>query len=149
HRLLAEPVETEPAQRQFAAAPQPFLVSGNPLRYGPRFHRARNRSPIIVRSNPRRSAMRPLMLIIAASLIAGCTRPVSPPGASFEQETAGRIAGPVQNCVPTETAQGLRVIDSRTIGYGLEKTIYVSHLSAPCPGIEPISTLIVEPATAG
>lgn len=93
--------------------------------------------------------MRPLMLIIAASLIAGCTRPVSPPGASFEQETAGRTAGSAQSCVPTEMAQGLRVIDSSTIGYGLGKTIYVSHLSAPCPGIEPISTLIVEPATAG
>ena len=93
--------------------------------------------------------MRTLMLIAAATIVASCSRPVTPQGASLAQETAGRVAGPAQSCIPTEAAQGLRVIDAETIGFGQGKTIYVSHLGAPCPGIEPASTLIVEPGTAG
>ena len=92
--------------------------------------------------------MRALMLIVAA-LLASCTQPATPPGASLAQETAGRIAGPPQSCIPTEAPHGLRVIDSETVAFGEGKTIYVSHFGAPCPGIEPTTTLIVEPGTAG
>jgi len=93
--------------------------------------------------------MRALMLMTAATLIASCSRPVAPPGASFAHEVAGRVAGRAQSCISSEQRQGLRVIDPETIGYGWGKTIYVSHLGAPCPGIESTSTLIVEPGTAG
>jgi hypothetical protein len=93
--------------------------------------------------------MRALMLIAAATMVASCTQPATPPGAALAQETAGRAAGPAQSCIPTEPVLGLRVIDSQTIAFGEGKTIYISHLGAPCPGIEPTTTLIVEPGTAG
>jgi len=92
--------------------------------------------------------MRPLILIVAAPLIASSS-PSAQPDANFAKETAGRVAGPAISCIPSQPTQGLRVIDAQTIGSGWGKTVYVSHFGAPCPGIEPTSTLIVEPGTAG
>lgn len=93
--------------------------------------------------------MRALILIAAATMVAGCTEPATPPGASLGLETAGRVAGPAQSCIATQPPLGLRAIDSQTIGFGEGSTIYVNHLGAPCPGIEPTTTLIVQPRTAG
>lgn len=93
--------------------------------------------------------MRALMLIAASAALAGCSRPVTPPGSSLAQEIAGRVAGPAQSCVSSEPQQNLRIIDAQTIGYGWGRTIYVNHLGAPCPGLQPLSTLIVQPGIGG
>ena len=94
--------------------------------------------------------MRPLILIAAATIIASCSRPVAPPGASLAQETAGRAAGSPQSCVSTiPSAQSVRIIDSQTLAYGWGRTVYINHLSAPCPGLQPLSTVIVQAGSGG
>ncbi len=95
--------------------------------------------------------MRALILVpVVAAIAAGCSdQPALPPGSAFASEVAGRVAGPAQSCIPTQSQQGLRIIDAATIAYGYGREIYVNHLGAPCPGLEPSSTLIVEPGTAG
>jgi hypothetical protein len=90
--------------------------------------------------------MRALMLIAAAAMIAGCTRPAMPDNReSFAQELAGRVAGRPEICIPTTQQQNLRVVDAQTLAYNDGPIIWVNHLRASCPGIEPLSTIIVEP----
>lgn len=93
--------------------------------------------------------MRALMLIAAAAIMTSCSSQVASPGSSLASETAGRVAGPAQSCIPSQPQQGLRIVDGQTIGYGWGRTIYVNRLGAPCPGLEPTATLIVEPGTPG
>jgi len=87
--------------------------------------------------------MRALMMIAAATLAGSCARPAILPGAALAQETVGRVAGPAQSCVSTQQDQNLRVLDRQTLAYGWGSTIYVNHLPGPCPGLEPLNTLIV------
>lgn len=89
--------------------------------------------------------MRSLIFISGAAFaVASCTRPGSPNDtAAFARELAGHVAGPAQSCVSTFPNQNLRVIDSSTLAYGEGRTIYVNHLGRPCPGIEPLNTIIV------
>jgi hypothetical protein len=88
--------------------------------------------------------MRPLILIAAAAWLASCTRPAEPPAAGLARELAGHVAGSAQTCVSTFPSQNLRVIDASTVAYGYGRTIYVNHLSGPCPGLEPLNTVIVQ-----
>lgn len=88
--------------------------------------------------------MRELVLILAVAGLSGCTRPVSPPGSDLAQLTAGRVAGAPQTCISTNQSSGLRAIDEQTLAYGSGRTIYINHLGGPCPGIQPLSTLIIE-----
>jgi hypothetical protein len=83
------------------------------------------------------------LMFVAALALAGCTRPAEPPGAGLARELAGHVAGPAQTCVTTFPNQNLRVIDASTLAYGYGRTIYVNRLAAPCPGIEPLNTIIV------
>lgn len=82
--------------------------------------------------------------ILLAALAAGCTRPVSPPGADLAAATADRVAAPVQGCITTSPNQAIRAIDSATLAYGWGKTLYVNHLGYQCPGLTDLSTIIVE-----
>ncbi len=95
--------------------------------------------------------MRSLILLSAFALAAtGCTRPAAPGDrAAFAQETAGRVAGSPRSCVNSNQATNLRVIDSQTLAYDDGPTIWVTHLGAQCPGIETLSTIIVEPKLGG
>lgn len=90
--------------------------------------------------------MRPLMLIAvaAAGLAGSCAQPIAAPGARLGEETAGRAPGPAQSCILANPTQNLRVLDSENLAYGWGRTIYVNHLAGACPGIEPMSTLIIE-----
>jgi hypothetical protein len=45
--------------------------------------------------------------------------------------------------------EGLRPLNSATFAYGHGRTIYINNIGGACPGIEPLSTLIVEPGIAG
>jgi hypothetical protein len=88
--------------------------------------------------------MRSLVFIPAAAFIlASCTRPAEPAAAGFARELAGHVAGVPQSCISTFPSQNLRVIDSSTLAYGYGRTVYVNHLPGPCPGIEPLNTIIV------
>jgi hypothetical protein len=88
--------------------------------------------------------MRELALILAALTMASCSRPVTPPGSDVAQLLAGRVAGPPQTCIPTDQSSGLRAIDEQTLAYGSGRTIYINRLGGPCPGMQPLSTLIIE-----
>lgn len=59
-------------------------------------------------------------------------------------ELAGRVAGEPQDCIPGMTGQSLRVIDERTLAYRRGRTLWVNRLRSECPGLDPVSTLIVE-----
>ena len=87
--------------------------------------------------------MRPLILT-AVLLLASCAAPPPPPGAELARVTAGRIAGPPQECVTTFGQQNLRVVDSATLAYGDGRTVYINHLPGPCPGMEQLNTLIID-----
>jgi hypothetical protein len=93
--------------------------------------------------------MRALMLIATATLVGSCTRPAMPPGSEFAAATAGRIAGPVQNCISTNAAENLRVLDAQTVAYGNGRTIYVNHLTSVCPAMSQFNTIIVQPFLGG
>ena len=94
--------------------------------------------------------MRSLILISATALaVASCTRPAEPPGSGLARELAGHVAGLAQSCVTTFPSENLRVIDASTLAYGYGRTIYVNHLAAPCPALEPLNTVIVHGNLAG
>jgi hypothetical protein len=109
----------------------------------PRILQPAHPAGLAVRYPLRRSAMRKLMLVTAFVLV-GCTRPAQPPGAGLARELAGRVAGPPQTCVNTFPNQNLRVIDASTLAYGYGRTVYVNRLGGPCPGLEPLSTVIIQ-----
>ncbi|HEX3423132.1 MAG TPA: hypothetical protein VHS33_07000 [Sphingomicrobium sp.] len=88
--------------------------------------------------------MRELLLIGVALSLLGCSGPVNPPGSDFAQTTAGRVAGPPQSCIPTDRSSGIRALDEQTLAYGGGRTLYINHLGGPCPGVRPLSTLIIE-----
>lgn len=87
--------------------------------------------------------MRARVLILVLSL-AGCAPPIVLPDGDLARVTAGRSAGPAQSCVAMRTDQNLRPVDSMTLAYGSGATIYVNQLGAPCPGLEDLSTIIVD-----
>lgn len=88
--------------------------------------------------------MRAFLLIAAAASLTSCARPMTVPGSDFARETMGRVAGHPQTCLPAERQQNLRVLDAQTLAYGWGRTIYVNRLPAPCPGLEPLSTVIID-----
>ncbi|MEO8547215.1 MAG: hypothetical protein ABI422_02485 [Sphingomicrobium sp.] len=87
--------------------------------------------------------MRRLILLLA---LAGCApaAPTAGSGDAFARELAGRVAGPVKTCIPSNSSANLRVIDSRTLAYESGRTLWVNRLDSSCPGIAPLSTLIVD-----
>jgi hypothetical protein len=96
--------------------------------------------------------MRSLMLISAfAFCAASCSTPPATPGgqSALAAEVAGRVAGPPQSCITSHQSTNLRVVDSQTLAYDDGPTIWVTHLGAACPGIESLSTIIVEPKLGG
>ena len=88
--------------------------------------------------------MRELVLILAAAGLVSCSRPVSPPGSDLAEVTAGRVAGAPQACIQSNRVSGIRAIDEQTLAYGSGEIVYINRLGGPCPGIQPLSTLIVE-----
>ncbi|MEO6226217.1 MAG: hypothetical protein ABIO80_10275 [Sphingomicrobium sp.] len=46
--------------------------------------------------------------------------------------------------MPIQSSQSLRVIDSRTLAYGSGRTIQINRLPGACPGLHPLTTLIIE-----
>jgi hypothetical protein len=85
----------------------------------------------------------PLLLILAA-----CAAPRAD-GPTREQEElsrelAGREAGAAQNCISATQSSSLNIVDNSTLSYRQGDTIWVNRLAAPCPGMRPLDTLVVE-----
>jgi hypothetical protein len=84
--------------------------------------------------------MRPLLPML---LLAACA--AGPAGeADLTTELAGRTAGPPQDCVAASPGESLVARDSRTLVYRRGATLWVDRLAAACPGLDPMSTLIVD-----
>ena len=88
-----------------------------------------------------------MRVVFAASLIlAGCAAvgPSVHPSRDFLAVTAGRVAGETRTCVPPIGRSGLTVVDSRTLSYDGGRVLWINRLPADCPGLRPLTTLIVE-----
>lgn len=71
--------------------------------------------------------------------------PLALVAARGDDPLAGRIAGPPQECLDLGRVDGPSIIDANTILYRQSgKRVWRAELSAPCPSLEPFSTLIVE-----
>jgi hypothetical protein len=90
------------------------------------------------------------LILLSAIVLAGCARPATPNGNSaFASEIAGRTAGSPQSCITSNQSANLRVVDPQTLAYDDGPTLWVTHLGAPCPGMQTLSTVIVEPKLGG
>jgi hypothetical protein len=85
--------------------------------------------------------------VFAGSLIlAGCAAvgPSAQPSRDFLAVTAGRVAGETRTCIPNIGRSGLSAVDSRTLSYDGGSVLWLNRLPQDCPGLRPLSTLIVE-----
>jgi hypothetical protein len=87
--------------------------------------------------------MRWILLSLALPL-AACTAQPAPIGDARTNTLAGRVAGPAQSCVPTQPTRNLQIVDESTLVYGSGGTVYLNHLRAACPGLNPTTTLIFD-----
>ena len=86
----------------------------------------------------------PVLLLLGA-----CTATGADPGSErLARELAGRSAGPAEACVARVEGRSLEAVDERTIVYRSADRIWVNRLERDCPGLDPLSTLIIEPAGA-
>ncbi|MEA3065376.1 MAG: hypothetical protein QOJ27_1828 [Sphingomonadales bacterium] len=79
------------------------------------------------------------LLLLASACAAGSARE-----ADLSGELAGRNAGTSEECVSASPGANLVARDARTLVYRRGDTIWVNRLAAACPGLDPMSTLIVE-----
>ena len=85
----------------------------------------------------------PALLLLTSSL-AGCTQSNVSADTALNRELGVRTAGAPQACIPNSSNGSLHGVDSSTLVYRSGTTIYVNHPTAPCSGVAPFSTLIVE-----
>lgn len=83
-------------------------------------------------------------ILILAIAVSGCTPQVVPSAQDFASTVRGHPAGPPQRCIALKTGDSLRAIDSMTLAYGSGPTFYVNRLGARCPGLQELSTIIVD-----
>jgi hypothetical protein len=85
----------------------------------------------------------PLLLIVAACAAPRADGPTRGQEA-LSRELAGREAGAPQTCIAATPSSSLIIVDSSTLSYRQGGTIWVNRLEAPCPGMRPLDTLVVE-----
>ena len=83
------------------------------------------------------------MRLLLTLLLAACASG-SAGEADLSGELAGRSAGPPKDCVPASAGASLVARDPRTLVYRRGDTIWVNRLAADCPGLNAMSTLVVE-----
>lgn len=86
-------------------------------------------------------------LIIPIVMLAGCAvpQPTRNPEADVAQLAAGRVAGATRSCVgATGATSSLMVVNSRTLSYNEGSMLWINRLPGECPGLDKMSTLIVE-----
>ena len=91
--------------------------------------------------------MKLLLPLVATALAACAAHPET--GTSRDQdalarELAGMRAGEARRCIPAQEREGLTIVDQRTLTLRSGRTLWVNRLDAPCPGLRPLDTLIVE-----
>jgi hypothetical protein len=79
------------------------------------------------------------LLILASACAADSVRE-----ADLSRELAGRSPGSPQDCVAASPGANLAARDSQTLVYRPGGTIWVNRLAAACPGLDPMSTLVIE-----
>jgi hypothetical protein len=62
----------------------------------------------------------------------------------LDRDFAGRVAGESERCVPARRSGGLEVAGGQTLIYRSGDTIWVNRLANRCPGLHPVSNLMVE-----
>jgi hypothetical protein len=87
--------------------------------------------------------MRLLPLLI---LLAGCAAPMASGKEADElaRELEGRVVGEPTSCIPIRQTTSLTVVDARTLAYRTGQTTWINRLDSDCPGMRPLTTLIVE-----
>jgi hypothetical protein len=85
----------------------------------------------------------PLLILLGGCAASG-TQSESREQRDLTEELAGRTAGRPERCIPANQGQALRIVDRRTLVYRQGSTIWVNRLDAPCSGLRPLSTLIVD-----
>ena len=88
--------------------------------------------------------MRPVMLAFA---LAGCAAPhaIADSNRELASYTVGRVAGEPLRCIPaTNSSEGLRAVDHRTVLYRSGGTNWLNQLQHDCPGLRPLATLVVD-----
>ncbi|HYG49007.1 MAG TPA: hypothetical protein VD846_13835 [Allosphingosinicella sp.] len=91
--------------------------------------------------------LRPMRLLPLLLLTAACAATGGGPSdseAALARELAGRTAGEPQDCVSADSGSNLTPRGRRALVYQRGDTIWVNRLRAECPGLEPLSQLIVE-----
>ena len=91
---------------------------------------------------------RSLPLLSLTLLLGACAAHGEPAPTRDQLALAGeleaRTAGPAQQCIPSEQAQNLTIVDRHTVVRREGRTIWVNRLEADCPGLKPFATLIVD-----
>jgi hypothetical protein len=84
------------------------------------------------------------MRLLPILLLASACAASSAREADLSRDLAGRSAGAPEDCVETWPGAGLAPRDAQTLVYRRGDTIWVNRLAAACPGLDPMSTLIVD-----
>ncbi|HEX6374472.1 MAG TPA: hypothetical protein VFZ91_02005 [Allosphingosinicella sp.] len=86
--------------------------------------------------------MRLLPLLLLASACAAGPPPSRE--ADLSRDLAGRTAGAPQDCVTASPSANLVARDAQTLVYRRGRTFWVNRLDAVCPGLDPLSLVIVD-----
>ena len=89
----------------------------------------------------------PLLFIAAGCAAAGTQagdRRETRDQRALARELAELTPGEAERCVPARQNEALTIVDSRTVVLRSGPTVWVNRLDGPCPGLRPMSTLIVE-----
>jgi hypothetical protein len=86
----------------------------------------------------------PFLLLAAGCAATGTGDAPSRDQLALTEDLAGRTAGAPQACVPIRQSQSMQIVDRQTLVYRDSDTIWVNRLGADCPGMRPLSTLIIE-----
>src|SRR5437870_12802454 len=83
--------------------------------------------------------------LVALVFLAGCTLAVpAAVGSGAPSELAGRVAGQPSSCISLPQGERLVPLDESTLAYHSGKTLWVTHTTTPCRGLDDLSTLIFE-----
>jgi hypothetical protein len=86
----------------------------------------------------------PILLLALSACAAAGQSSISRERAALDTELAGRVAGPPEKCIPTETNTGLQIVDEHTLVHRRGAVIWVNRLPDTCRGLRPFETLLVE-----
>ena len=85
--------------------------------------------------------MRVLALLL---VLGGCAAVDDSAQEDLTRELAGRAAGAAQNCISANQNQAFQAVDRSTLVLRASDAIWVNRLGGNCPGLRPMSTIIVE-----